>query len=56
MQAVIVFDDLQRLTPVHLVLPEIMDRLNSAGIPDERIKGICGINDEGEVLAGQERN
>jgi nickel-dependent lactate racemase len=41
MDVVLLFDDLQRPTPVHLALPEIMDRLNRAGIPDERITGIC---------------
>jgi nickel-dependent lactate racemase len=43
MDVVLLFDDLQRLTPVHLALPEIMDRLNRADIPDERISGICAI-------------
>jgi nickel-dependent lactate racemase len=41
MEVVLLFDDLQRLTPVHLALPEILDRLNRAGIPDERISGLC---------------
>jgi len=41
MDAVLLFDDLQRPTPAHLALPEIMDRLNRAGIPDERMSGIC---------------
>jgi len=39
MDVVLLFDDLQRPTPVHLALPEIMDRLNRAGIPDERLTG-----------------
>ena len=43
MEVVLLFDDLQRPTPVHLALPEIMDRLNHAGIPDERITGICAV-------------
>jgi len=43
MEVVLLFDDLQRPTPVHLALPEIMDRLNLAGIPDERISGICAV-------------
>jgi len=43
MEVVLLFDDLQRPTPVHLALPEIMDRLNRAGIPDERIRGICAV-------------
>jgi lactate racemase len=43
MEVVLLFDDLQRLTPAHLVLPEIMDRLNRAGVPDERVKGVCAL-------------
>jgi len=43
MEVVLVFDDLQRPTPVHLALPEIISRLNRAGIPDERITGICAV-------------
>jgi nickel-dependent lactate racemase len=43
MEVVLLFDDLQRPTPAHLALPEILDRLNRAGIPDERITGICAL-------------
>ncbi|NWF92301.1 MAG: nickel-dependent lactate racemase [Syntrophaceae bacterium] len=43
MDVVLLFDDLQRPTPVHLALPEILNRLNHAGIPDERITTICAI-------------
>lgn len=43
MEVVLLFDDLQRPTPVHLVLPEILNRLNRAGIPDHRITAICAI-------------
>jgi nickel-dependent lactate racemase len=43
MDVVLLFDDLQRPTPVHLALPEILDRLNRAGIPDNRISGICSL-------------
>ena len=43
MEVVLLFDDLQRPTPAHLVLPEIMNRLNSAGVPDQRIKGVCAL-------------
>jgi lactate racemase len=43
MEAVLLFDDLQRPTPAHLVLPEIMNRLNRAGVPDERIKAVCAL-------------
>lgn len=43
MEVTLLFDDLQRPTPVHLALPEILDRLNRAGIPDSRINGICAL-------------
>ncbi len=43
MDVVLLFDDLQRPTPAHVAIPEIMDRLNRAGIPDERITGICAV-------------
>ncbi len=40
MDVALLFDDLQRPTPVHLALPEILNRLNRAGIPDNRIECI----------------
>jgi len=43
MEVVLLFDDLQRPTPVYLALPEILNRLNRAGIPDERISGVCAV-------------
>jgi nickel-dependent lactate racemase len=43
MEVVLLFDDLQRPTPAHLVLPRIMDRLNKAGVPDERIRAVCAL-------------
>jgi nickel-dependent lactate racemase len=43
MEVALLFDDLQRPTPVHLALPEILNRLNHAGIPDNRITGICSL-------------
>ena len=43
MDVVLLFDDLQRPTPIHLALPEILNRLNRAGIPDNRITGICAL-------------
>ena len=43
MKVVVLFDDLQRPTPADLILPEIMDRLNRAGVPDERIKAVCAL-------------
>jgi nickel-dependent lactate racemase len=43
MEVALLFDDLQRPTPVHLALPEILNRLNRAGVPDNRITGICSL-------------
>jgi len=43
MDVVLLFDDLQRPTPTHLALPEMMNRLNKAGIPDGRISGVCAL-------------
>jgi len=43
MDVVLLFDDLQRPTPVHLALPEILNRLNHAGIPDDRITAVCAV-------------
>jgi nickel-dependent lactate racemase len=43
MEVVLLFDDLQRPTPANLALPEIMNRLNRAGVPDERISGVCAL-------------
>jgi len=40
-QAVVIFDDTTRPTPVHLVFAEVLNRLNRGGIPDRRITGIC---------------
>ncbi len=41
MDVVLLFDDYQRHTPVHLAIPRIMNRLNKAGVPDSRISAIC---------------
>jgi nickel-dependent lactate racemase len=61
MDVVLLFDDLQRPTPVHLALPEILNRLNRAGIPDDRISGICALGthpiptlDQLKIKVGQE--
>ena len=43
MEVVLLFDDLQRPTPVDLALPEILNRLNRAGIPDQRVNAICAV-------------
>lgn len=42
-KAVILFDDMTRPTPAHLVFPEILRRLNTAGVKDEDITAICAI-------------
>jgi nickel-dependent lactate racemase len=43
MDVVVLFDDNQRPTPAHLAFPHILNRLNNAGIPDERISGVCAL-------------
>ncbi len=43
MEVALLFDDLQRPTPVNLVIPEMLNRLNRAGIPDERVWAVCAI-------------
>jgi nickel-dependent lactate racemase len=43
MDVVLLFDDLQRPTPAYLALPDILNRLNRAGIPDTRITAICAL-------------
>jgi nickel-dependent lactate racemase len=43
MNVMLIFDDAQRPTPAHLAIPPIMNRLNAAGILDERISGICAV-------------
>jgi nickel-dependent lactate racemase len=43
MEVVILFDDLQRPTPAHLALPEVLNRLNKAGILDERVSAFISI-------------
>jgi lactate racemase len=41
MDVVVLFDDLQRSTPVHLALPLVLNRLNRAGVPDAHIRAVC---------------
>ena len=42
-KAVILFDDLTRPTPAHMVFPEILKRLNTAGVKDDDITAICAL-------------
>jgi nickel-dependent lactate racemase len=41
MKAAVLFDDMQRATPASVAIPAILNRLNKAGVPDERITAIC---------------
>jgi lactate racemase len=43
MDVVLIFDDAQRPTPAYLAIPAVMNRLNRAGVPDERICGVCAV-------------
>jgi lactate racemase len=53
MDVVVLFDDVQRPTPVHLAFPPILDRLNKAGIPDERISGVCALGTHPQLTPEQ---
>jgi nickel-dependent lactate racemase len=37
----LLFDDMQRATPAHCAIPAILNRLNKAGVADERVTAIC---------------
>ncbi len=41
MKAAVLFDDIQRPTPATFAVPAVLNRLNKAGIPDDRITAIC---------------
>jgi len=56
MEAVVLFDDLQRPTPAHLATPEILNRLNKAGIPDERVSAVCALGTHPTLNATQLEN
>ena len=43
MEVALLFDDLQRPTPVNLVIPEMLNGLNRAGISDDRVWAVCAI-------------
>jgi nickel-dependent lactate racemase len=53
MDVVLLFDDVQRPTPAHLALPEIMNRLNRAGVSDERITAVCAVGTHPRLDQGQ---
>jgi nickel-dependent lactate racemase len=41
MKVALLFDDMQRATPAHSALPAILNRLNKAGVSDDRATAIC---------------
>jgi nickel-dependent lactate racemase len=41
MRVTVLFDDMQRATPAHLAIPAILNRLNKAGVGDERVSAVC---------------
>lgn len=41
MKVTVLFDDMQRPTPAALAIPAVLNRLNKAGVTDERITAIC---------------
>jgi lactate racemase len=41
MKVAVLFDDIQRATPANLAIPAILNRLNKAGVSDDRICAIC---------------
>jgi lactate racemase len=53
MDVVLLFDDVQRPTPVYLAFPFILDRLNKAGIPDDRISAVCAMGTHPQLSAEQ---
>lgn len=43
MRVCVLFDDFERQTPVSKVLPELLRRLNRAGVPDRNVVGLCAV-------------
>jgi nickel-dependent lactate racemase len=41
MKVTVLFDDTQRATPADLAMPAVLNRLNKAGVGDDRINAIC---------------
>ncbi|MBN1566684.1 MAG: nickel-dependent lactate racemase [Acidobacteria bacterium] len=41
MKVALLFDDTQRPTPSHFAIPAILNRLNKAGVTDNRVTAIC---------------
>lgn len=41
MKVAVLFDDMQRATPAQFTIPSILNRLNQAGVSDDRITAIC---------------
>lgn len=41
MKVALLFDDMQRVTPNDLAIPAVLNRLNKAGVQDERVTAIC---------------
>ena len=41
MKIALLFDDMQRATPARFAIPAILNRLNKAGVSDERVTAIC---------------
>jgi nickel-dependent lactate racemase len=41
MKIALLFDDMQRATPAQFAIPAILNRLNKAGVSDERVTAIC---------------
>jgi lactate racemase len=41
MKIALLFDDMQRATPAHCAIPAILNRLNKAGVTDDRVTAIC---------------
>jgi lactate racemase len=53
MDVVVLFDDNQRPTPAYLAFPHMLNRLNKAGIPDERISGVCALGTHPQLTPEQ---